>query len=225
MSFVLWHNYLQSFSENKTDIFDPFIARIGQAIGKIRQRKCDYLFYRLVDIIVDHYFVMFGHLEQGLEEIEDELISNPVVDMVHEIQAKKKELFYLKKNIFPVSDAIRSLLKDENKFVKKNTLKFLSDTNDHLIQLVQLIEGFRETITGLMEIQMANVSNRMNSVMKTLTMIATIFIPLTFLAGIYGMNFENMPELKIAWAYPLLLFVMLVSGIGMYIFMKRRKWF
>jgi magnesium transporter len=145
--------------------------------------------------------------------------------MVKQIQQQKKELSFLRRNIFPVNETIRSVVKIEGKYIRKGTFRYFVDTQDHLIHLVQSLELYRETIANLMELQMANNSNRMNSVMKTLTIISTVFIPLTFLAGVYGMNFEYMPELEIPWAYPALMIFMTLLGFGMFVYMKRRKWF
>lgn len=225
ISFVLAENYLISFQQKSNDIFDPFIKRIEKAVGKVRYRKSDYLLYRLVDIIVDNYYLLFEHVEAGLDEIEEALINDQSADMVKQIQQQKKELSFLRRNIFPVNETIRSVVKIEGKYIRKGTFRYFVDTQDHLIHLVQSLELYRETIANLMELQMANNSNRMNSVMKTLTIISTVFIPLTFLAGVYGMNFEYMPELEIPWAYPALLVFMTFLGFGMFIYMKRRKWF
>jgi len=225
ISFILGSNYLVTFAQKSTDIFNPIITRIEQSVGKARQRKSDYLLYRLTDIIIDHYFLLFINFDEQLEVMEDELMHNEASDLVRKIQVLKKDLIYLKRNIFPVYESIRLIQKSDGKFIKKQTHNYINDTADHLNQLVQTIEGYRESLTNLMELQMANNSNRMNNVMKTLTVIATIFIPLTFLAGIYGMNFDYMPELRIKWAYPAFLALVTVLGLGMWFYMKRKKWF
>jgi len=225
ISFVLGGNYLVSFVQKSTDIFDNFSSRIENSIGKVRSRKNDYLFYRLTDIIVDNYFLLFENFEDRLEKIEDELLRNQSANLAAKIQVNKKALLYLRRNIYPVYESIRSIQKSDGKHIRKQTHNFINDTADHLNQLVQTIENYRETITSLMELQMANNSNRMNNVMKTLTLISTVFIPLTFLTGIYGMNFEYMPELKMKWAYPAFLGMVLIIGTGMWFYMKRKKWF
>ena len=225
VSLILTHDVIITVLQEETTMFDPFIVRIGSAIGKIRERRNDYLLYRLSDIIVDHYFHLFEHTDSLLFSIEEELIRNKSADMVNRIQEEKKELMFLKRNIFPVSEALRALAKSDSKLIRSSNRSFFSDTVDHLMHLVQSIDNYRETVGNLMDLQFANNSNRMNDVMKTLTIIATIFIPLTFLAGIYGMNFEYMPELGIRWAYPTLLILMFTLGIGMYFYMKRKRWF
>jgi len=225
VSFVLGTNYLISFQQKDNDLFDTFIERIEKAVGKVRNRKCDYLLYRLIDITVDNYYLLFEHVEIALDEIEDALVHDQGADMVKQIQEQKKEISFLRRNIYPVNETISAIVKIEGRFIRKQTYRYFVDTQDHLIHLVQSLELYRENIANLMELQMANNSNRMNSVMKTLTVISTIFIPLTFLAGVYGMNFQYMPELQKPWAYPVLLLIMTGLGAGMFIYMKRRKWF
>jgi magnesium transporter len=223
--FVMGDHYIISFLQRDTALFDPFIERIRQAVGKIRQRSNDYILYRLMDIIVDHYYLLFNKTDDKLLGMEEILMNDQSADMTAEVQSQKKELNFLRRNILPVSDALRLLLKSENPLIKKQNLNFFNDISDHLNHLTNAAEHYRDMITGLMELQMMNNSNRMNSVMKSLTIIATIFIPLTFLAGIYGMNFEYMPELAYEWAYPVLMLLMLVIGLGMYFYMRSKKWF
>ena len=225
ISFVLGSNYLVSFTQKHTDIFDTFVLRIENSFGKVRSRKNDYLFYRLTDIIVDNYFLLFGDFDERLEKMEDELMRNQSVNLATNIQGYKKALLFFRRNIFPVYESIRFIQKSDGKHIRRQTHNFINDTADHFNQLVQIIEGYRETVTSLMELQMANNSNRMNNVMKTLTLISTVFIPLTFFTGIYGMNFEFMPELKLPWAYPVFLGFMLFVGTSMWLYMKRKKWF
>jgi magnesium transporter len=222
---VLGDHFIISFLQRETSIFDSFAERIGQAIGKSRQRTNDYILYRIVDIIVDHYYHLFSQTDEKLQEIEEILMADQSADMTTQVQALKKELNFLRRNILPVSEGVRMLMKTESSLIKKQNLIFFKDINDHLEHLTTAAEQYREMTAGLMELQMMNNSNRMNSVMKSLTIIATIFIPLTFLAGIYGMNFEHMPELAVRWAYPATLLIMLALGLGMYLYMRRKKWF
>jgi len=223
--FVLGQDWIISFLQRPSMLFDPFMARIAQAVGKIRERTNDYIMYRLVDIIVDNYYLLFTSTEEKLQEIEERLMKDQSADMIGKIQAQKKELNFMRRNIFPVAEAIRLLLKSDSPLIRKQNRSFFNDTNDHLIYLSSSAEHFRDMISGLMELQMMNSSNRMNNVMKSLTLISTIFIPLTFLAGIYGMNFEFMPELSYRWGYPAVLLSMLVGGTAMYLYMRRKNWF
>lgn len=225
LGFVLRQNLVISFAQYPTNAFDGFIDRIRRAVGKIRQRREDYVFYRLIDIITDQYFLVFEDLEDELFEMEEKLGTDDLERPAEQITAVKKNIFYLKKFLQPTTEAISNVLKSETGLVKKQNRVFFTDVIDHLRHLLQNLDGYRETAISLMELHVSNNANRMNEVMKTLTLIATIFIPLTFLAGVYGMNFKYMPELDYKWAYPTVLLIMLVAGLGMYIYMKRRKWF
>jgi magnesium transporter len=223
--FILSAGLFISFSQYDTATFDNFIARIEQAIGKVRQRREDYLLYRTMDIITDNYFAVFDSLEDELFELEEE-ISNTVADeSAGKITELKKYIYELKKVLLPSSEALYTVLRLDTTLIKKANRGFYNDVLDHIKHLLQALEGFRESSIGLMELHKANSANRMNEVMMTLTIIATIFIPLTFVAGIYGMNFQYMPELTYRWGYPALLIAMLLMGLGMYLFMKRKKWF
>lgn len=224
-AFVLSKNFIISFLQKDTRLFDPFIERIRQAYGKIRQRSNDYILYRLIDIIVDNYYLLFYQTDEKLQEIEEVLMTNQSADMTREIQIQKKELNFIRRHLLPVGEALRVLMKNETQLIKKQHLTYFKDAADHVNHLTNGTDNFREMVNGLMELQMMNNSNRMNNVMKSLTIIATIFIPLTFIAGIYGMNFEYMPELRYRFAYPALLLIMIILGAGMYLFMRRKKWF
>ncbi len=225
ISLLLLPGVLISFAQYQAPLLDNYIGRIEKAAGTVRQRHEDYLFYRLTDIIVDEYFAIFEQLEEQLYTTEEDLINDPSVSLAAEINLLKKNVYYLRKQLLPANEAVRKIMKTENQLITKPTFRFFSDVMDHLDHLVQMLEGYRETITSLLELQSANNANRMNEVMKTLTMIATIFIPLTFIAGVYGMNFHNMPELDSPWAYPAVLMLMLVVGLSMYIYMRKKKWF
>jgi len=225
ISFVLNHQVIISIAQYQTDIFNDFIARVEHAVGKVRSRKEDYILYRLIDIVTDQYFLVFEDLEEELFTLEEKLVANTLPEPAKMITRIKKDIFYLKKILLPTSEALYNILKLESNLIKKPSRGFYTDILDHLKHLLQNLEGYRETAISLMELNMANDANRGNEVMKTLTIIATIFIPLTFIAGVYGMNFQFMPELSVKWAYPGLLLVMFVAGFGMYFFMKRKKWF
>lgn len=224
-SFVLNNNLLISFAQYRTEVFDGFIQRIEKAVGKIRQRKEDYIMYRLIDIITDQYYLVFESLEEELFDLEEKLGNNKLNEPAERITRAKKNTYYLKKYLQPTTEAFFILLKSENNLIKNQNRRFYSDVLDHLKHLLSALEGYRETAMSLMELHMANNANRMNEVMKTLTVIATIFIPLTFIAGIYGMNFKYMPELSFKWGYPILLTFMFSIGTGMFLYMKRKNWF
>ncbi len=222
---LLAGHFIISFVQHPTKLFDPFINRIAQGVGKIRQRTCDYILYRLIDIIVDNYYLLFNQTDEKLQAIEEVLMDGKTDDMTKAVQIQRRELNFLRRNILMVGDAMRQLMKIETPFIKKQHRSYFNDVADHLNHLASAAEHYREMIAGLLELQMMNNSNRMNSVMKSLTVIATIFIPLTFVVGIYGMNFEYMPELAYPWAYPAILLIMLGIGVGMYLYMRQKKWF
>lgn len=225
MGFVLQQNLLITFAQHQATVFNVFIDRIEKAVGKIRQRKEDYVFYRLIDIVTDHYFGIFEKLDEEMFSMETKLTTDDLESPAEKITAIKKHIYNIKKFLLPSAEAVLSILKSETGLIKKQNRSYFNDVVDHLRHLIQNLDGYREMAISLMELHMANNANRMNEVMKTLTIIATIFIPLTFLAGIYGMNFQYMPELQLSWAYPVLMGFMLVVGVGMYLYMKRRKWF
>ncbi|HZK07759.1 MAG TPA: magnesium/cobalt transporter CorA [Bacteroidales bacterium] len=225
ISMVLLPGTFISFAQYPALALEEYISRIEKAIGTVRQRHEDYLLYRLTDIIVDEYFGIFEQLEEQIFTTEEDLTNDPAVSLAAEINALKKNVYYLRKQLLPANEAVRKVMKTENPLITKPIFRFFSDVMDHLDHLVQLLEGYRETITGLLELQSANNANRMNEVMKTLTMIATIFIPLTFIAGVYGMNFHYMPELAYPWAYPAALGLMLLIGVAMYLYMRKMRWF
>jgi magnesium transporter len=225
ISMILFENLIITFARYETQIFNQFINRIRQSIGKIRYRKADYILYRLIDIITDHYFPVFDDLETELFKLEDIIENDLDNDIAKSITLIKKDIYHLKKIVLPTFEAIQNLLKAETPFIRKNNLKFFNDVSDHLKHQLQSLDNYRETAFMLMELHHSNNANKMNEVMKTLTIIATIFIPLTFIAGIYGMNFQYMPELAIKWAYPSVMIFMLLCASAMIFYMKRKKWF
>lgn len=224
VSFILGKGYLLSFQEREGDDFQIIRDRIKAGVGRTRMKGCDYLLYLLIDRIVDNYYLTLDAFEEVMDGIEEELVHQPKPDMAEKIIQLKKQLTQLRRFIVPLRDEFGRLLKDESNLISKSSLAYFRDVHDHLIHLTNTLEGYRENMNGLMELHVSNNSERINSVMKTLTMIATIFIPLTFLAGIWGMNFQYMPELAKSWAYPAALGVMFTVGISMYVYMKRKKW-
>lgn len=224
-SFVIGEHYLLSFSETENQIFQPVIERLENDKGKARVKKADYLSYLLIDKIVDNYYLILDHLEENMDAIESQLLKEPSQRLAGEIMKQKKLLIMLRKSVNPFRDEVRKITREESNFVTKDTLKYLNDVYDHLNQIIQTIDNFREMISDMMDLLMANNANRMNSIMTTLTMISSIFIPLTFIVGIYGMNFRYFPELEWKYGYPLVMSLMLMIGLGMYIYMRRKKWF
>jgi magnesium transporter len=217
VSLVVGPNFVISFQERRGDIFDSIRDRIRNAKGRIRKTGADYLAYALMDAVVDNYFIV-------LEKVGEQLLADPSLDTLHGIQRLKRELLFLRKSVWPLREAASSFERSESSIVRKSTRMYLRDVYGHTIQVIDALETSRDMVSGMLDIYLSSVSNKMNEVMKVLTITATIFIPLTFVAGIYGMNFEHMPELHWRVGYPLVLLVMAgVAGL-MLCFFKRRKW-
>lgn len=224
VSFVLGKGWLLSFQEQEGDIFGSIRSRLEEGIGLIRKRKTDYLLYRLLDTVVDNYFFVTDHFGTLIESLEDVVYLKPDKDKLLEIQRIKKDLLVFKKAVTPLREAIGVLIKDSNDLFHPDTLRFLQDVYDHIMHVLDSIETQREAISAVMDLYLNGVSNQMNQVMQVLTIIATIFIPLTFVAGIYGMNFDNMPELHWEYGYHAVWVVMAVLMIVMLVFFKRKRW-
>ncbi len=224
VSFLLGSNFVISFQEKEGDVFNPIRDRIRTGKGRVRKMGADFLAYALIDAVVDNYFIILEQLGEEFEQLEDELLSNPVPDTSVKIHAMKRELIYIRRSVWPLRELINGLERGESKLIKKATLIFMRDLYDHTIQVVDNTEAFRDIISGMLDTYLSSLSNRMNEVMKVLTLIATIFIPLTFIAGVYGMNFHFMPELAWRWSYPIVWIVMCAIGVSMLFLFKRKKW-
>ncbi|MFM1842502.1 MAG: hypothetical protein RLZZ490_1238, partial [Cyanobacteriota bacterium] len=232
ISFILHHNYLITIQEEtQRDPFDPIRQRIDKNIGQIRHAGADYLCYALIDAIVDNYFPVLESYGDRLEDLEDIAVTNPTEDTLNSIYDIRRELLSLRRNIWPKREIFNTLLRDGNPYITPETLNYFRDCYDHTIQIIDVIETYREIASSLMDVYLSAMSNKLNEVMKTLTIISTIFIPLTFIAGIYGMNFNpdrspfNMPELEWYWGYFICLGMMIIiTLIQLYLF-KRRGWF
>ena len=225
VSFVLGKNYVLSFQESEGDVFNSVRNRIRHAKGRVRSMQADYLLYVLIDAVVDHYFSVIETLGDKIEDFETAIFSGEVDDDISQkIQNLKREILRVRRGIFPLREVINRIEKNENKLIHKKTITYYRDVYDHIIQVSENIDIYREMIWSLMDMYMTTISNKMNEVMKVLTIMASIFIPLTFIAGIYGMNFEYIPELQYKYSYFILWGVMIVLFIGMLIYFKRRKW-
>jgi magnesium transporter len=225
ISLLLGKDFLLTFSENNTPLFEPVIERLSTTKTRARSRKEDYLSYLLLDKIVDNYYVLLDQFEDQTDELEDLLLDKPTDEIAQRILALKKQLVVLRRTIYPLKEEIRGIVRDELPLINSFTRQYLNDIYDHLIDIIQTIDNFREMIAAMMDLLMANNANRTNSIMKTLTIISSIFIPLTFLAGVYGMNFRNMPELGWQYGYFILLGLFIIIAGGMYFYMKKKKWF
>jgi magnesium transporter len=224
VSLIFGKNYVISFQEREGDVFDPIRERIRNNIGRIRKARADYLIYALMDAIIDNYFTILEKLGEETEDLEAKVIKNPVPANLQIIYRLKSELIFLRKSVWPLREVISILEKGESALIDKSTNIYLRDIYGHTIQVMDTVETLRDVISGTLEVYLSSVSNRMNEIMKVLTIIATIFIPLTFIVGIYGMNFQYMPELKWVWSYPVVLLGMLIIGIIMVFYFRRKKW-
>jgi magnesium transporter len=224
VSLILSSNYVISFQESEGDVFDFVRDRIRSDCGRIRKMGVDYLAYSLIDAIVDNYFMVLEKIGEKIEDIEDELIKNPTPEVLHTIHRLKRELIFLRKSVWPLREVISRLERWESPLINKSIDIYLRDVYDHTIQVIDALETFRDMLSGMLDIYLSSVSNRMNEVMKVLTIIATIFIPLTLVAGIYGMNFKYMPELDWFWGYPIVYMIMLAIGVVMLIYFRKKKW-
>jgi len=224
ISLILGANFLLSFQEKEGEIFSPIREGIRNEKSRVRKMGADYLAYTLLDIIVDHYFNILEKLGEKVEVLEEKLVTHATAQTLRELQQLKKEMILLRKWVWPLREVISSLERGESSLIQENTRIYLRDVYDHTIQVMDTIEIFREMLSGMLDIYLSSVSNRLNAVMKVLTIIATIFMPLTFIAGVYGMNFKYIPELEWRWGYPLVLLVMASIGIFMLVSFYRKKW-
>jgi magnesium transporter len=225
ISFVLGDYYLISFQEKPGDLFQGFRERIRLNQGKVRTRRADYLLYRLIDIITDNYYNILDKIGDQIEDIEDEIHNNPSNDNFKNIQRIKKELIFLRRALHPLRDALNQIVKNDNHFIDDINTRFYSDVIDNVVHLGDSIETYKDLLSGLMDIHINTMNTRLNEVMRVLTVISTIFIPLTFIVGVYGMNFHYIPELEWRWGYYSVWGIMLFVVSGMLIFFKFKKWF
>jgi len=224
VSLILGKNYVISFQEREGDVFNAIRERIRNNIGRIRKLGADYLVYALIDAIIDNYFIIIEKLGEKIENLEDKVSSRPKPANLRVIHRLKRDLIFLRKSVWPLREVISILERGESSLILESTNVYLRDIYGHTIQVMDTVETLRDMTSGMLEIYLSSVSNRMNEIMKMLTIVATIFIPLTFITGIYGMNFRYMPEIKWFWGYPIVLLGMLIIGIVMLIYFKRKKW-
>ena len=225
ISFIFGKNYVLSFQEKFGDFFEPVRERIRNSLGRLRRKKSDYLNYALIDVMVDNYFVVADKLNIGLNGLEDELMTNPTQDTLKQMYIIKRELLKLSRNIRPMREVTSNFYKMETDLIDTRNNIYLRDLYDHTVDLNESVDMDRELVSGMIDTYISITGNKLNEIMKILTIMASIFIPLTFIAGVYGMNFENMPELNDKWGYHLTLLIMLLIGAIMVIYFRRKKWF
>jgi len=224
VSLVLGRNFVLSFQENGTDVFLSVRERLRGGKGRLRQQGSDYLLYALVDALVDQYFAVLEALGERIETLQEKVMADPKQDTLRDIHALKRQLLFVRRAVWPLREAMNSFSRIACPFVHDPTKVFFRDVYDHVVQIVDTIETLREMVSSSLDIYLSSVSYRLNDVMRVLTVITTIFMPLSFIASIYGMNFEHMPELTWAWGYPVVLAVMGMVGVVMLVGFRRRKW-
>ena len=224
ISLIIGSNFVISFQEKEGDIFDPIRDRIRNDKGRIRKMGADYLAYALIDAIVDHYFTILEKIGEKIETKEEELVSNPRPEILQAIHELKREMIFLRRSVWPLREVVSGLQRTESSLIAKSTGIFLRDVYDHTIQVIDTIETFRDMTSSMLDIYLSSLSNKMNEVMKVLTIIATIFIPLTFIAGVYGMNFKYMPELTWHLGYAVVWLIMISVAILMVCYFKKKEW-
>ncbi|MEJ2637806.1 MAG: magnesium/cobalt transporter CorA, partial [Calditrichia bacterium] len=225
ISFLVGKNYVITFQEREGDIFDSVRERIQSGKGRIRRSGPDYLTYALLDVITDHYFLVLEKMGDIVEGLEERVLLNPGPGVVSEIQGMKRSLIYLRKSVWPLREVLGGLIREESQLIQDATDPYLRDVYDHTVQVMDTVETYRDMTSGILDVYLSNVSYRMNEIMKVLTIIATIFIPLTFIVGVYGMNFHWMPELGWHWGYPAVWGVMFIIAVAMLYYFRKRKWF
>lgn len=224
VSLILGPRFVMTFQEAPGDVFTPVRDRLFKGKGQIRRRTCDYLAYALIDAIVDQYFYIMEKMGERIEDLEEKLTEDPQIDVIQHIHNLKREVIYLRKQVWPMREMLSRLTKGEFDLIQDENHLYFGDVYDHITQLIDINESYRDVLSGMLDLYLSTISNRMNQVMKVLTIVATIFIPVTFIAGVYGMNFKYMPELEWPWGYGAIWVVMIIIVVAMVIVFKKHKW-
>ena len=224
VSLVLGKNFVLTFQERQGDLFDAIRARIQYNKGKIKKGGADYLAYSLLDAIVDGYFKVLDRIGDEIENIEEKLFTNPESSILEDLHDLRQELIFFRKTVWPLRTIMNELDRQETELIEDSTSVYLRDLYDHVVQVIETLETFREMLSGHLEVYLSTISNKTNEIMKFLTIIGTIFIPLTFIAGVYGMNFKHMPELEWRWGYYLIWAVMIGIGVALLAYFRKKNW-
>jgi len=224
VSLILGSRFLISFQEQAGDVFDTVRERIRKGKGRIRKGGADYLAYALMDAIVDQYFFIMETFGEQTEALEEEMVENPTTRTLETIHTMKREMIYFRKQVWPLREVVGGLARGEYPAISESTTVYLRDVHDHTIQVIDTLESLRDVLGGMLDLYLSTISNKMNEVMKVLTIIATIFIPLTFIAGIYGMNFKYMPELDWHWGYFMVWGIMVTAVLVMFVYFRKKTW-
>lgn len=224
ISILLLANYVITFKEKTDDTFDPIYNHLQNRNGRLRQYGSDYLAYVILDTIVDEYFVVEDSLDDVLDPLEDNILFNSNKEMLQTVQQIRRGLISMKRNISPLRELLATIQRIDTPLLQVRTLRYYGDVYDHVLRVTDALESYRERISAMHDIYLSSISNKLNETMKILTIFASIFIPLTFIAGIYGMNFEYMPELKWRWAYPAVWVVFIAISVGLLVYFRKKKW-
>ena len=224
ISILVLKNFVFTFMEKPDALFNPIINRLNNEEGHLRNSGSDYLAYVIMDTVVDEYFTLQDAFDELIESIEDDLLTHPSVETLVTIQKIRRELIFLRKTVSPLRELLAAIRRSESPLFDERTKRYFADIYDHSIRIIEAVESYRELISGMLDIYLSSVSNKMNETMKFLTVFASIFIPLTFIAGVYGMNFEYMPELKWKWSYPILWSVFIGIAVSLLFYFKKKKW-
>ena len=224
VSLVLGKNFVLTFQERQGDLFDAIRARIQYNKGKIKKGGADYLAYSLLDAIVDGYFKVLDRIGDEIEDIEEKLFTNPESSILQDLHDLRQELIFFRKTVWPLRTIMNELDRQETELIEDSTSVYLRDLYDHVVQVIETLETFREMLSGHLEVYLSTISNKTNEIMKFLTIIGTIFIPLTFIAGVYGMNFKHMPELEWRWGYYLIWAIMIGIGVALLAYFRKKNW-
>lgn len=224
ISLLVLNDFVFTFMEKPDALFDPILNRLDNDKSQVRSLGSDYLAYLIIDTVVDEYFALQDTFDELIEDIEDKLLADPSTQTLSSIQKIKRELIFLRRSISPLRELLAAIQRSESTLLDSKTQRYFGDIYDHAIRIIETIESYRDLIAGMLDIYLSSVNNKMNETMKVLTVFASIFIPLTFLAGVYGMNFEYMPELKWRWSYPILWLFFVAVAVGLLTYFKKKKW-
>lgn len=224
VSLLVLKDFIFIFKEKADSLLSPVLRRLQNSRGRFRSMGADYLMYTILDTIVDQNFTILDQLEDTMASLEDEIFSNPNPSVLEKIHDIKREIIKMRRYVSPIRDLIAGLLRSESELIDKSTHIYLKDVHDHILRIIESIETHRDILSSLIEIYLSSISSKMNEVMKVLTVFASVFIPLTFITGIYGMNFESMPELKSAWGYPSVWGVFTATGVGLFVYFRKKGW-
>ncbi len=224
VSLLVMKNFIFTFKEKADALLSPVLKRLQNSRGRFRSTGADYLMYTILDTIVDLNFDIMDQLEETLTSLEDEIFSNPTPAALGKLHEMKQEIIKMRRYISPIRDLVAGLLRSESELIDKSTYIYLRDVHDHVLRIIESLETHRDILSGLTEIYLSSITSKMNEIMKVLTVFASVFIPLTFITGIYGMNFETMPELKWAWGYPGVWLMFIATAVGLLLYFRRKGW-